>query len=764
GQGTAAVFFDADQDGDLDLYQANLTPGRNRFYRKQSAGYVDETRRSRLAGSGRTLSLSVLDLDLDGDSDIAAANYLGPVNIYHNLGAGRFALDETDSSAVAHLGCDGADLDGDLRPDLLLTAIGHPGRYLERSRIRFSSAPDEFLGGAFWLNDYMLPSFPHFCDFDLDGRIDLALGTAVSKAAIPPMQRFAAWVSMDEPAAGRAAPRFDNRDPAVWILFTNAGGGWMNEFSLGILEHYRRPTRGVLWLDADEDGAPDLLVAEESGKLTLFLNRCPVHGRGLEVVVRAGRENQMAVGAQVYLRTEGGIQTRQIEPGRADMRAADGIIHFGVGQDVSGLAVRWPHGGWQELEGIDPVTMRVEIIEDPDRTRSDPPEWLDAYNPPSMGLLGMERALLADPTNLELGWEYRQACHDAGQYARPVTFFRDQACPRAPFAWSLHGILANVHALTREGAKIDELTARAGDAVYELERMRLLYPETWIVEFLLGLNLLYWPQLFGQSEAAIAAFERCVRLQGARREAHLAETFLALGDAHGREGEIERAHEVWCEGREQFPANREIEWRLALDAGEIEAFCVSERGMDRMPEATISWLEDEIAHCPLAAERAALVQDPLVEPTGRPALSLQVAQELLDEHLFAGETTRCVASWQGVSPEPLWPHLHRGMALLTYGFSLGHLQEAETELELLCHGLGSTDSAYREILAAGYLGRGDIAMKLGKWRDAVGHYRQSRVAVAAHPHHRMRDLLPLSTDPSELWSPRMSEIPACDLQ
>jgi len=167
GMGIAATFFDADGDGDLDLFVANIVErtgplrgGRNRFYRNLDMTFVDETDRSQLDEVGMTVSLSTLDLDLDGHEDVAVTNYLGPCNIYRNTGEATFVLEEADSSALIHLGSDTADLDGDLRPDLLITAIGHPGEYFEPNHIRFSSSRGLHLGGDLRMKRFLMASWP----------------------------------------------------------------------------------------------------------------------------------------------------------------------------------------------------------------------------------------------------------------------------------------------------------------------------------------------------------------------------------------------------------------------------------------------------------------------------------------------------------------------------------------------------------------------------------------------------------------------------
>lgn len=147
--GGGAALFDADGDGDLDVYFTNGNgdpgsgvpgpmPPRNRFYLQDSPGhFVDATERSGLGDPGYGMGVAILDIDNDGDLDLYSANF-GPDRLFRNRGDGSFedwtaaagiAVDGWSTSVAA---CD-YDLDGDL--DLYVT------RYVEYDRSRFCTDP-----------------------------------------------------------------------------------------------------------------------------------------------------------------------------------------------------------------------------------------------------------------------------------------------------------------------------------------------------------------------------------------------------------------------------------------------------------------------------------------------------------------------------------------------------------------------------------------------------------------------------------------------
>jgi len=107
-KGGGAAFFDADNDGDLDLYVVNGStletyrqkagPG-NVLYRNQGDGtFEDITDRAGVGDAGWGHGAAVGDIDNDGFRDLYVTNY-GTNLLYRNLGDGTFE-DITDRAGV----------------------------------------------------------------------------------------------------------------------------------------------------------------------------------------------------------------------------------------------------------------------------------------------------------------------------------------------------------------------------------------------------------------------------------------------------------------------------------------------------------------------------------------------------------------------------------------------------------------------------------------------------------------------------------------
>jgi hypothetical protein len=101
-----AALFDADQDGDLDIYLINgaLSNGDsaggaqpcNQYYRNDGGRFINMTDASGLGDTGYGMGVAVGDIDNDGDEDVFVTN-VGVDRLYRNNGDGTF--DEVTSEA-----------------------------------------------------------------------------------------------------------------------------------------------------------------------------------------------------------------------------------------------------------------------------------------------------------------------------------------------------------------------------------------------------------------------------------------------------------------------------------------------------------------------------------------------------------------------------------------------------------------------------------------------------------------------------------------
>ncbi len=223
------------------------------------------------------------DYDNDGWVDLAIANEVGSLDasdadrrqstahamLYHNNHDGTFT-DVTAKSGIDFHGwgmaVSWADYDNDGHIDLLITAYGHnvlyhgngDGIFTDRSAASGIGVPDGFWTGAAW------------GDYDHDGRLDLYVTGYV---------QFTRQKSTRAGVSGK----YDVENPASInplafpgernLLFHNNGNGTFTELaqSVGVANPAGRGL-AASWVDLDEDGWPDLYVANDVSQNVLYRN------------------------------------------------------------------------------------------------------------------------------------------------------------------------------------------------------------------------------------------------------------------------------------------------------------------------------------------------------------------------------------------------------------------------------------------------------------------------------------------------------------
>lgn len=208
--GGGVGLFDADGDGRLDLYLAGDAPGRL-LLQQPDGRFVESTAQTGAADAGHAMGVAAADVDNDGDIDLYLTRQ-GPDRLLLNDGGGRFV----------------------------------PGRL----------PPDEG-----WSTSAA------FCDYDLDGLLDLFV---------------ARYVEIDgdrrcTDAAGRieyCTPR--DFEPTTDLLLRNLGDGHFADVTTesGIGDAAGAGL-GVVCADFDRDGRPDFYVANDLDPNRLWLQTAP---------------------------------------------------------------------------------------------------------------------------------------------------------------------------------------------------------------------------------------------------------------------------------------------------------------------------------------------------------------------------------------------------------------------------------------------------------------------------------------------------------
>ena len=222
--GSGAAFFDYDADGDPDLYFVNGAPlpgyvaqevPTNCLYRNNGDGtFTDVTEESGVGDTGYGHGCAVGDYNNDGQLDLYVTNY-GTNRLYRNNGDGTF----TDVAEIA--------------------GVTEP---------RWSSSCA-------------------FADYDRDGNLDLYIvNYIVFDIDENP------WCGLKEKGI-RAYCEPDNFPAQSDTLFRNNGDGTFTDVtkSAGIYNTTGKGL-GVVWGDYNNDGAPDIYVANDSTENFFYHN------------------------------------------------------------------------------------------------------------------------------------------------------------------------------------------------------------------------------------------------------------------------------------------------------------------------------------------------------------------------------------------------------------------------------------------------------------------------------------------------------------
>jgi len=165
GFSSQAVFFDMDNDGDLDMYLVNQIPDSRLFKRyknipkkryqlykdkvyKNNGGKFTEVSEDIGLGDGYTygLSVSASDLNNDGWTDLFISNdYDEPDFLYYNNGDGTFKnviLDKIKHISRFSMGTDTGDINNDGAIDLLTLDMAAEDHYRSKTNMRSMNAQE----------------------------------------------------------------------------------------------------------------------------------------------------------------------------------------------------------------------------------------------------------------------------------------------------------------------------------------------------------------------------------------------------------------------------------------------------------------------------------------------------------------------------------------------------------------------------------------------------------------------------------------------
>ncbi len=365
---TSAAFADWDNDGDLDLYVCHYmiwdpanpltchdkkgayfycdprraVPAPDHAFRNDGGRFVDVTSSAGFAEvNGRGLGVVAADLDGDHRIDLYVANDGTANDLFHNQGNGTFeeighlagVAGNAAGGYQAGMGVACGDLDGDGRPDLMVTNFYGEGTTLFQNLGDGLFADTSAASGIGLATRYLLGFGIAFVDANNDGRLEVMI-TNGHVNDHRPLYRYAMPTRLYE---SRSDGRFVD-------ISDQAGPPW----------EVPRVGRGLAVGDLDNDGRCDALVVAQDGPLAYFHNRTRQPDRFVTIRLEGTKSNRDAVGALVAITSGRRRWVAQRLGGGSYLSANDPRLHFGLGESdrVDEVEVRWPSGRidyWRSL-------------------------------------------------------------------------------------------------------------------------------------------------------------------------------------------------------------------------------------------------------------------------------------------------------------------------------------------------------------------------------------------------------------------------------
>jgi hypothetical protein len=359
GWPTSAAFADLDHDGDLDLYVCHymtfdaqhpvLCPddkGEYRYcdpskvphehdhlFRNDRGRFVDVTGAAGIVDpNGRGLGVVAADFDDDGCIDLFVANDGTGNSFFRNLGGFRFeeiahvagVAGNAGGGYQASMGIACGDLDGDGRPDLVVTNFYNESSTLYQNLGRGLFADRTAASGLGLASRYYLGFGIAFLDYDNDGRLDLITANGN--------------VNDERPSLSYGMP--------VQLLAGREGGRLVDVSArCGPPWDVLRVGRGLAEGDLDNDGRVDAVILAQNEPLAYFHNRTP-GGHFVTFRLEGTTSNRDGVGAVVIVDCGGQRRVARRFGGGSYQSAGDPRLHFGLGSAprIDRVEVRWPSG------------------------------------------------------------------------------------------------------------------------------------------------------------------------------------------------------------------------------------------------------------------------------------------------------------------------------------------------------------------------------------------------------------------------------------
>lgn len=415
GFSTHAVFFDYDQDGDLDCYILNNSfrpvsslgyenirdvrdvDGGDKLYKNEGGKFTDVSEEAGIFGSviGFGLGVTITDVNQDGWLDLYVSNdFFERDYLYINKKDGTFS--EELPERMGHIsqfsmGTDAADINNDGYPEIYVTDMLPEKDYRLKTLINFDSYNihqvklkngyyEQYMRNTLQLNDgkghfkevgqYAGVSATDWswcaliADFDNDSNKEIYVTNGIYKDVID--QDFVNFLASDNTIlASMKNEKIDfqklvDKMPSTKIsnyLFKKGKSLKFENISSNWGLDEPSFSNGAAYGDLDNDGDLDLIVNNVNQEIFVYRNNSErdIKNNFLKVSLNGPKKNRFGVGARVTAYHSGTLTMLENIPTKGFQSSMDNTMVLGLhtSQVVDSLVINWGYDKIQKLYNIE---------------------------------------------------------------------------------------------------------------------------------------------------------------------------------------------------------------------------------------------------------------------------------------------------------------------------------------------------------------------------------------------------------------------------
>ncbi|TXG38644.1 T9SS type A sorting domain-containing protein [Seonamhaeicola maritimus] len=334
---TSGLWWDYDNDGDLDLY-LNYLDIPNRLFKNNGDGTFQEILGAlNLNDPGRTWSSLPIDANHDGWTDIYVVNDFGLSKFYINNN-GEYFIESTEEYGLTNRGCGMGSTIGDFNNDgvfdIYVTNIaesiinplfkGNTNMMFENNSMLEGVENGHFGWGT------------HFFDADNDGDQDLYIVNGDNELHYKNV--------LFKNLRTEGETQFQN-----WSKESNANG-----IANGM---------GAEVFDYNNDGRLDILVCNTNNSPYLYKNTLATANAWIQVSLEGTTSNRNGFGAIVSASSSGKHYTR-LNHGSTMLGQSIKPVHigFGTSNKIDSLSIKWSNGSMETIYDI-AKNQKIKVVE-----------------------------------------------------------------------------------------------------------------------------------------------------------------------------------------------------------------------------------------------------------------------------------------------------------------------------------------------------------------------------------------------------------------